>query len=123
MTCTAIEAAYGDLYRIGWSQDYGNFTFPGGESTIDAGRRFYAELLEVAKANIGKTILVAAHGAVIRSFWAIVSNISPSEISEKLPFATNASVSTVEYDGESFVPKEYSHDSHLSDIGITNVRF
>ena len=122
-TCTEIEQEYGDLYRIGWYKEYGTFTFPGGESTIGAGKRFCEALRSIAKVNIGKTILVAAHGAVIRSFWADINGILSEEIAEKLPFATNASVSTVEFDGDRFIPIEYSHDEHLSSIGITNIKF
>lgn len=123
MTCDAIIEKYGDLYRVGWLQEYGNFSFPSGESTIDAGKRFLNELSTIAKDNLGKTILVASHGAVIRSFWALISGISSDEISAKLPFASNASVSIVEFDGTSFTPKAYSQDSHLSDIGITKLKF
>ena len=123
MSCDAIEEKYGDLYRIGWLQKYGTFSFPGGESTIEAGKRFYNELVSISEDNIGKTILIVAHGAVIRSFWALISKVPASEISLKLPFATNASVSVVDFDGESFIPVSYSYDSHLSDVGITELRF
>ena len=123
MTCHDIEEKYGDLYRVGWLREYGSFCFPGGESTIDAGKRFFNELSIIAKENIGKIILVASHGAVIRSFWAMISCISAKDISEKLPFATNASFSIVEYDGKTFIPTSYSQDLHLSDVGITQLLF
>ena len=77
----------------------------------------------LAKENLGKTLLIVAHGAVIRSFWALISCISPEEISKKLPFATNASVSLCEFDGEKFYPRDYSLDAHLESVGITKIKF
>jgi len=123
LTCSEIEEKYKDLYTVGWQKEYGTFAFPGGESTIDAGKRFHDALLKISKENIGKSILIAAHGAVIRSFWAMISGISPEEISQKLPFASNASVSTLNYDGNKFIPIEYSYDEHLSGVGITKIIF
>ena len=123
MTCEAIEEKFGDLYRVGWLTKFGEFAFPNGESTVDAGTRFYKDLEAICKENIGKTILVASHGAVIRSFWAMISGVEPCDISEKVPFATNASISIAEFDGESFIPVSYSEDSHLSEIGITKLAF
>ena len=123
MICSDIEAKYGELYTYDWPQKYGTFAFPGGESTVGAGKRFYGEVLLLAKENLGKTLLIVAHGAVIRSFWALISGISPEEISEKLPFATNASVSLCEFDGEKFYPRDYSLDVHLQSVGITKIKF
>ena len=123
MICADIEAKYGSLYTFEWPMRYGLFAFPGGESTVAAGDRFYKEVLSICKENIGKNLLVVAHGAVIRSFWSIISGISPKDIAEKLPFATNASVSIAEFDGELFSPIEYSIDSHLSGVGITSIKF
>lgn len=123
MTCDDIVEKYGDLYTVGWLTKYGDFCFPKGESTVDAGIRFYNELKLICKENIGKTILVASHGAVIRSFWAIISQVAPCDICEKIPFATNSSISVAEFDGEEFKPLSYSSDSHLSEIGITKLAF
>ena len=123
MICSDIEKQYGELYTYDWPHRYGTFAFPNGESTVGAGERFYNEVVSIARNHLDKKILIVAHGAVIRSFWAIISGISPEEISEKLPFATNASVSIAEFDGKKFTPVEYSIDAHLSSIGITKVGF
>ena len=123
MTCADIEAKYGELYTYEWPNRYGTFEFPNGESTVRAGERFFTEVKRLALANPDKTILIVSHGAVIRSFWSIISEIIPEEISERLPFATNASVSIAEFDGEKFTPLEYSLDGHLSKIGITKINF
>lgn len=121
--CSEISEKYGNLYHIDWHDKYGTFVFPEGDSVIDAGKRFYNEVLSIAKENIGKTVLIASHGAVIRSSWAMIASIAPEDIAQKLPFPTNASFSTLEFDGEKLVPLVYSCDAHLLDVGITQVKF
>ena len=123
MVCSDIEKKYGELYTVDWPHRFGTFVFPGGESSIDCGKRFYDAVFEIANENLGKSILIVAHGAVIRMFWAMISGILPEDVSAKLPFATNASVSYAEFDGERFIPKKYSVDSHLSGVGITSIKF
>ena len=59
---------YGDMYEVAWLGGYGTFRFPGGESTLEGGERFFAECARIAAENENKTILVTAHAAVIRSF-------------------------------------------------------
>ena len=71
-----VEARYGELYTVEWIKNYGCFAFPGGESIVDAGSRFYAEVSELARKNLGGTILVVSHAAVIRMFWAMISSKS-----------------------------------------------
>lgn len=110
---------YGDMYDKDWLGGYGTFRFPNGESTMEAGERFYAEVFEIASKNQGKTILIAAHGAVIRSFIAKVLEISPEDIVEKLPFPTNASYSVLYFNGAGFRCSSFSMDEHLIDVGIT----
>ena len=104
-----------------WLGNFGCFTFPDGEAIMSAGVRFHREVLEIAKENKGKTILIATHAAVIRAFWAIISNISPEMIVDNLPFATNASYSICLYQNEKIQPLKYSVDDHLMNVGITKV--
>lgn len=106
-------------YTETWVNDFGRFTFPQGESTRAAGERFLSRALEVCRANSEKNILIASHAAIIRSFWDIISAPSSEDIVDVVPFPTNASYSVCEFDGERFIPLEYSIDGHLSEIGIT----
>ena len=62
----------------------------------------------------GKTILIASHAAAIRSFWCRISEIPPEEVAERVQFPTNASFTTVYFDGERLIPHEYSNDKHFS---------
>lgn len=111
-----------EMYENEWFNNFGLFTFPEGESIIDGGIRFYNELKAICEENMGKTLLIAAHAAVIRSFWAKISGILPENIAKNLPFPTNASYSIAYYDGNKFIPDEYSCDAHLGEVGITKVK-
>ena len=90
------------------------YTIPGGENIWESGERFYQKVFEIARENDGKTVLIAAHGAVIRTFWAIISGTPKEEATAKHDYASNASYSIVHFDGEKLIPVEYSHDSHLT---------
>ena len=110
-----------EMFEKQWFDNFGLFTFPGGENTIDSGKRFLDEVLRISSENIGKTVLIAAHAGVIRSFWSIISNIDPKDIASSLPFPSNASYSIAYFDGEKLIPENYSCDSHLESVGITKV--
>ena len=110
-----------DFFKNEWAGNFGNFIFPSGESTKRAGERFYQEIIAISQENPGKTILICAHAAVIRSFWAKISNIPYGEVSDRLPFPTNASYSICCYENGKIVPLSYSNDKHLSEVGITKV--
>ena len=105
-----------DEFVIGWKENFGNFRFPGGESVLEAASRFYKEVLRIAKLHPGKTVLIAAHAAVIRAFWCTVLKLAPEDMAKSSDFPSNASASTLLFDGESFIPLEYSNDSYLNDL-------
>lgn len=110
-----------DFFTNEWKNNFGLFTFPGGESIKAAAERFYSEILRISEENQGKTILITAHAAVIRAFWSIISGVDWSDVAEKIPFATNASYSIVSFENGKFAPLDYSIDDHLSEVGITKV--
>ena len=120
---TAFDAInnYGDMYEKEWLGKFGTFTMPGGENTMCAAKRFYDEMERICKENEGKTILVAAHAAVIRAFWGLICDIEPEKIGETVAFPTNASYSLLEYDGGIFNTLKYSCDDHLQDVGVTGL--
>ena len=102
-------AAYAEFKRIQLM-----YTIPGGENLWESGIRFYNKALEIVKENQGKTIVLAAHGAVIRVFWALICGTPKEAATAKHEYASNASYSVASFDGERFTPVEYSHDGHLT---------
>lgn len=109
-----LEEKEYELYANGFRDHFFGFQMPEGESADECGQRFYHAALQIAKKHEGKTVLIAAHGAVIRSFWAIIRGLSHEEADATQPYPSNASYSVAEFDGEHFYPVEFSHDSHLS---------
>ena len=109
-------------FAVKWLGEFGSFAFPGGESVYHAACRFYDKLLEIAKENEGKTVLITAHAAVIRAFWCKINEVSPLEAwGTAFPFSTNAAYSRCTFDGEKFIPHEYSCDSHFKKDDITKI--
>ncbi|MBO5206808.1 MAG: histidine phosphatase family protein [Clostridia bacterium] len=116
-----IIASSGEVFERDWHLGFGTFTFPGGEAVARAGERFMSEVERIAERHAGSTVLIAAHAAVIRSFWARAVGIAPEKIVGTLEFPSNASYSVMEYVEGSFTPVSYSNDAHLLNIGITKV--
>lgn len=110
-----------EFFTNEWKNNFGCFTFPGGESVFEAGKRFFNEINKILGENIGKTILISAHAAVIRSFWGIICGVEFNTLATKIPFATNASYSICYFENGKIIPFEYSIDEHLADVGITKV--
>lgn len=121
MSVTECIEKYGDMFTKDWQEGFGTFVMPGGEGVMDAGRRFYSALEEIAVAEQGRVILVAAHAGVIRAFWSIISGVAPEDVAARIPFPSNASYSIVEYESGAFTPVAFSCDEHLSDVGITKI--
>lgn len=112
-----IAAEESEIY-LRWREEFGTVAFPGGESVAEAGKRFHLAMLDIAKDNPSKTVLVATHAGVLRSFWGQLLGLELSEIGRSLPFATNASVSRLAFEDGKLVPKEYSTAHFLSEIGF-----
>ena len=116
-----IEKWGREVFIEQWKNNFGCFIFPEGESTRAAGERFLKKILNICEKSEGKTILIASHAAVIRSFWAIISDVAPEQVSDLISFPTNASYSVCYYDNGKITPFSYSNDDHLADVGITKV--
>ena len=89
----------------------------------EAAERFYNEVLRIAKENIGRTVLITAHAAVIRGFWGKVTKTPPEFLAATYPYPTNASCTFLWYNGEELMPLEYSVDEHLSEIGTIKFKY
>lgn len=124
MTVDEVIEKYGEkVYRVDWTENFGSFTFPSGESVWGSGERFKKETERLAKEHEGKTLLIVAHGAVIRAFFANIMGYTPEECSTKTLFPTNASYSVAYYENGRFLVESYSNDEYLSEVGITKINW
>ncbi len=112
----SLKVNYQELYYNSWVANFGEFRAPCGEYVPDLADRIYDAIFDLAKANEGKTILIASHAAAIRALWGKISGIPWSALASSLPFPTNASYSKIIYDGEKLIPIEYSRDEHLGTL-------
>ena len=105
-----------ERFTKGWRENFGLFTFPGGENVGDAADRIYSILSEIAEKHNGETVAAVFHAAAIRAFWCKMLAIPKEEWAASVPFPTNASYSIVEYENGSFTAKAYSCDEHLTAV-------
>jgi broad specificity phosphatase PhoE len=111
-----IVEKYGTLYTVGWHEHFGTFVSPNGESVPEAADREIEALLDIAASNPGKTVLIATHAGVLRAVWGRISGVAAEDICKHFGYATNASYSVMEFDGERLVPVSYSNDHYLGDM-------
>ena len=117
-TFSKIAETENDLFSYGFRDHFFAFSMPEGESVLECGLRFYQAVAQIAGENVGKTVLIVAHGAVLRAFWGMIcgADFSDEQINAKYPYPSNASYSIVDFDGTHFIPVEFSHDSHLTTV-------
>ena len=104
-----------ERFTLGWRQNFGTFTLPGGENVQAAAERIYKAISEIAEANDGKTVAAVFHAGAMRAFYAKILGIEPSLWASKVNFPTNASYSVIEYEDGKFTPVLYSQDAHLAE--------
>ena len=107
---------YHNKFLLEWRDKFGLATLPEGENVQDAAKRFHKEVLRIAKENVGKTVLIAAHAAVTRAFWGLITKTEPENLASAYFYPENASASVVYFDENELIPGEYSHDQHLYDL-------
>ena len=96
-----------------WINDIDNAHPDGGESTLELQRRVIEALQEIAANNLGKTVAVFTHATPIRCFTAYCKGC---EKIKSVPWASNASVTEVEYKNGRFQLVAYSQDDFLGDL-------
>ena len=95
-----------------WLNDIGNARCNGGESVTELQKRIVNRIIKIAKENPSKTVCIGTHATPLRVLNAYINNIGPSKIKE-IPWATNASVTIVNYDNEKMTMLDYSNDSFM----------
>jgi broad specificity phosphatase PhoE len=87
-----------------WMADDLEFTHPGGESYADIGRRVCPIVAELAARHRGETIIIVAHGVVIRVLLtSLITGLSPAEFDRiAIDFA---SVNDLWFDGNVWIAR------------------
>ncbi len=113
-----LKRDYGDMFTVGWRQNFGTFIAPNGESVVNCAERMENTLKSIARSHTGANILVVTHAASIRALWGKICGLEPRFWCESVQFPSNASYSTLSYDvnEDLLEPLEYSCDGHLADL-------
>ncbi len=85
---------------------------PHGETAQEAQERVFPAVCEIAEKNDGKTVVIVAHRAVIRTLQCIWENIPIEEIN-RCQWMPNCSVSEVVYDNGRLIPKKIGQASFM----------
>ena len=110
MTYAQIEAELPDNHRAWHSRDP-DFQPKNGESLRQFYQRVEAGMLQIAKAHLGQTILVVAHGGILDCMFRLASGIS---IEDQMKVdLLNTSLNRLQYDGQKFQIKTWADLSHL----------
>ena len=109
---------YPHTYAVLWKTDVGNSRPDNGESVAELKKRVSDEITKIARDNVGKTIFIFTHATPIRTFCAFCENKSLDEIKD-IPWASNASVTKVEYVDDKFNMIEYGNDSFMGDLSTS----
>lgn len=97
-----------------YKENCGSARCDGGESYVELWERSVAEMDRIAAENMGKTVLVATHGGVIRCLRCAWRGIPPEEL-YKLPHVPNASVTVAESEGGVVRLLQEGYCGHLED--------
>jgi len=98
-----------------WLSDISKSCPLNGESPLAAYDRINSVIDEIARANEGKTVLIASHAMALKCLATRVLYNDASRLKDT-KWSTNSSVSVFTYDLGKYELVEYSHDSHLGDM-------
>ena len=95
-----------------WRQDIGHSRCLCGEAFVELQARVSAAARRLAQLHEGQTVVVATHATPIRALECVWRGVG-AEGAKDIPFVANASVTVVEYDGDSvrIILRGY-HDHH-----------
>lgn len=98
-----------------WCNDIGRAGCMGGETTKELSERILRTLTEIAQAHDGQTVAIFTHGTPLRVMQAICQ-LGDAEEANRIPWASNASVSVLEYENNQFSFKVVGYDAHLKEL-------
>ena len=117
LTYPEIEEKFPEMIHV-WRTNIGRTQCQNGENVVQVAERVYSAMESIAKKHPGQTVAIGTHGMAIRAFCLKVWGYSLDEMHEKTSWASNASVTYVDYENGKFTVVKYSEDQHLSDLGL-----
>lgn len=109
----AIQSKYANEYKT-WAENIGLATPTKGETWNSILKRAIKGLKYIAKDCKDKdgVAVVGTHGGIIRALEVYLKGL-PLEKMQEIPWVSNCSITTIEYDGKNFSLKEVGKDDFL----------
>ena len=101
-----------------WHTNIGRCHCEEGESVAEVSQRVYSAIERIAIKHQGQTVAIGTHGMAIRAFILAVMGLSLDEMHHKTKWASNASVTYLEYEDGKFTLLNYGADGHLDKLGL-----
>ena len=98
-----------------WTTDYGHSACPGGESVAQVADRFMEAVMQIVGENPEQTVLIVSHGTPVRIMQGLVQNGTLDNLNQ-IPWASNASVTVLEYENGQWSCPAASLDAHLGEL-------
>ena len=86
----------------------------GGESVLEMANRVYNEVLKIAKAEMGKTVLIGTHATPLRALVAKIGGGSFEKMQDT-PWFPNCAIFKISFDGENFKVLDSCITEHLKE--------
>lgn len=114
MSTTDIDRVFHEDFQV-WKDDYANSRCTGGESVAEAYERAVDAVIDIARNNLGKTVLISTHATMVRAIIANASGIGAEGLG-RLYFPHNASVSVFDFENDRIVPVQVNIYEHLGEL-------
>ncbi len=101
-----------------WNTNIGRVKCENGESVEQVCDRVYSAMERLAKKHPDQTIVIGCHGMAIRAFCLKVMGLSLDDMQEKTVWASNASVTYLDYENGKFTLVKFGEDEHLKKEGL-----
>ena len=98
-----------------WKFDIGNACPPNGEPVAELYSRVYNTFLSIAEQNPGKTLLIGTHATPVRALTARLMGHGLAGMKD-IPWAKNASITTVEYEDGGLTLVDAADARHLEGV-------
>lgn len=109
-----VQEEYKEAYAA-WKNGSETARIPGGETMLEVKTRAMSAIFDIVRDNRDKTVVVATHGGVIKTVRSGALGIPYRELKDT-PWATNASVTELNFDGENFSLVKFGYDEYLGKL-------
>ena len=106
-----VKEKYKEEYEK-YQSDRANCRTLGGEGMSDVLKRVYESLLDIARANPEKDLLISLHNGPLMALQVKLLNVGFNDIKS----LANNSITELDFDGESFKVIKFGYNEHLGDL-------